>query len=77
MDSYKVGRFVSGNKIVLFNAQLTFQMMFKLFIIRQGLVKNSFSNPILHEQPLASECTIEGEYIIKYFSSVLKVNQER
>ena len=67
MDSYKVGRFVSGNKIVLINAQLTFQMMLKLFIIRQGLVKNSFSNTILHVEPLASECNVEGEYIIKYF----------
>ena len=67
MDSYKVGRFVSGNKIVLFNAQLTFQMMLKLFIIRQGLVKNSFSNPILHEEPLSSEYNLEGEYFIKYF----------
>ena len=67
MDSYKVGRFVSGNKIVLFNAQLTFQMMFKLFIIRHGLVKNSFSNPIFHEEPLSNECNVEGEYVIKYF----------
>ena len=67
MDSYKVGRFVSGNKIVLFNAQLTFQMMLKLFIICKGLVKSSFSYLILHEEPLSSECNVEGEYVIKYF----------
>ena len=67
IDSYKVGRFVSGNKIVLFNAQLTFQMMLNLFFIGQGLVKNIFFNPIFHEEPLSSECNVEGEYIIKYF----------